>query len=104
MLPDDTTNVNLAVADRHQRGMRDDKEQPTASRDEAMWRPRHVGFERDGLLLGGLDSWSLTWRSVDALPLQLPHPAHPHQRHDFRVYQVTDGHRVARFAAADRPP
>ena len=67
--------------------------------DNAEWIARHIGFERDGLTLDGVDIWNGVWRPVVAPPVVLPHPAHPAQRHAFRLFDVADGSRVVRFAA-----
>lgn len=65
------------------------------------WRAGHVGFERDGLMLDGLDVWSLTWRAEQADRVKLAHPAHPKEQHDFTVYNADNGDRAIRFAAAE---
>jgi hypothetical protein len=67
----------------------------------AGWRAQHVGFERDGLILEGLDVWALAWRKAAAAPISLPHPAHPSERHRFAVYEIGDGDGSVRFAAAE---
>ena len=66
------------------------------------WQAAHVGFEDDGLVLDGLSVWSLTWREeeIDAR-VMLAHPAHPTQQHAFSVYNIDDGARATRFAAAE---
>ncbi len=63
------------------------------------WRDVHVGFERDGLRLGGLGVWDEPWREVGTGPVTLPHPAHPHQRHSFWIYEI--GGPPVRFAAGE---
>ena len=69
--------------------------------DRADWAARHIGFERDGLVLDGVDIWNGTWRPVVAPRVELPHPAHPAQRHAFRLFDVTGGSHIVRFAAAE---
>lgn len=65
------------------------------------WRDVHVGFEGDGLKIGGVKVWSAEWRRTDLRAVQLPHPAHPHQRHMFHVYEVGNGPKPVRFAAGE---
>ena len=65
------------------------------------WQAAHVGTERDGLLLDGLDVWATPWQAEAGPALFLPHPAHPSQRHSFTVYSINDGSRATRFAAAE---
>lgn len=65
------------------------------------WRAAHVGTERDGLVLDGLDLWALPWRPEGGQQVTLPHPAHPAQMHAFTVYSVDDGRAATRFAAAE---
>jgi len=65
------------------------------------WRARHVGFERDGLILDGLDVWGRQWRRLGTEAVELPHPAHPKQRHHFRIYEAGDGVQARQFAAAE---
>jgi hypothetical protein len=70
-----------------------------AVRSTAPWRVAHIGFEKDGFRLNGLDVWALPWRKVDAPPVELPHPAYPDQRHFYDVYEVGLG--AVRFAAGE---
>jgi hypothetical protein len=65
------------------------------------WRARHVGFERDGLILDGLDVWGSEWHKLGTAPVELPHPAHPHELHRFKIYEAGDGPRARRFAATE---
>jgi hypothetical protein len=66
------------------------------------WRAAHVGFDGDDLVLDGLPVWSLPWRKEETTgPVELAHPAHPHQQHAFTVYNIDDGARATRFAAAE---
>ena len=65
------------------------------------WQAAHVGFDHDDLMLDGLPVWSLPWREEASKPVTLAHPAHPEQRHEFRIYHVDDGTRATRFAAAE---
>ncbi len=77
-----------------------DPDAPTLS-PPGGWRAVHVGFDHDDLVLDGLRVWSLQWREEDSEPVMLAHPAHAAQRHAFRIYNVDDGLRAARFAAAE---
>jgi hypothetical protein len=65
------------------------------------WQAAHVGFDHDDLVLDGLSVWSLTWREETGPRVKLAHPAHPTQQHDFTIYNVDDGARATRFAAAE---
>jgi hypothetical protein len=65
------------------------------------WRARHIGFERDGLILDGLDVWGGKWRRVGSTTVELPHPAHPLERHRFEVYEAGEGARARQFAATE---
>lgn len=69
--------------------------------DAAAWRQAHIGFDNDGLMIGGLGVWTLPWRSVDIPPLQLAHPAYPEEMHRFTVQEIEDGQNVVRFAASE---
>jgi hypothetical protein len=75
---------------------------PAASLPLRQWRARHVGFERDGLILDGLDVWGSKWHPVDAAQVELPHPAHPHQLHRFDVYEAGgNGQPTQQFSATE---
>ena len=63
----------------------------------SQWRARHVGFERDGLILDGLDVWGSEWHRLSARTVELPHPAHPHELHRFAIYEAGDGSRAQQF-------
>jgi hypothetical protein len=63
------------------------------------WRSVHVGFENDSLRIAGQDVWGRPWRSTGG-SVQLPHPAHPQQTHNFEVHEL-DGSPPVRFAAAE---
>lgn len=65
------------------------------------WHAAHVGTERDGLVLDGLDIWALPWRRERSPQVTLPHPAHPAEMHAYTVYSVDDGRAATRFAAAE---
>jgi hypothetical protein len=75
---------------------------PPWSRVEADgWVARHVGFEGDGLIIDGVDIWSCKWRPLAAPRLQLPHPGHAAQRHDYQLFDAVFGSITLRFAAAE---
>ncbi len=65
------------------------------------WRARHVGFERDGLILDGLDVWGSQWRRLGTATVELPHPAHRHERHHFEIYEAGEGALARQFAATE---
>jgi hypothetical protein len=67
----------------------------------SQWRARHVGFERDGLILDGLDVWGSAWRRLSSARVELPHPAHPHELHRFEVYEAGEGPEARQFAATE---
>jgi hypothetical protein len=67
----------------------------------SQWRARHVGFERDGLILDGLEVWGSTWRRRGDARVELPHPAHPHELHRFEIYEAGEGSDVRQFAATE---
>ena len=63
------------------------------------WRPAHIGFADDGLMLGGLAVWAHHWRALPTPQVALPHPAHPAQSHRHTVYEIGDTQAPVRFAA-----
>lgn len=65
------------------------------------WRDVHVGFENDELQIGGVRIWSADWRPTAERAVELPHPAHLHQRHWYSVYEAGDRLRPVRFAACE---
>jgi hypothetical protein len=65
------------------------------------WRDVHVGFEGDDLKIGGVGIWDADWRRTGLEAVQLPHPAHQHQRHRFDVYEVGEEKHPIRFAAGE---
>lgn len=65
------------------------------------WRDVHVGFEGDDLSIGGVKIWRETWRPSGRDPVQLPHPAHQHQRHRFDVYEAGSAENPICFAAGE---
>jgi hypothetical protein len=67
----------------------------------AGWRSCHIGFQNDGLRIGGADVWTQKWRRVDTLALQLPHPTYPTQRHRYDIYEMGDPAHPIRFAVSE---
>ena len=67
----------------------------------SQWRARHVGFERDGVILDGLDVWGSEWRRLGATRVALPHPAHPYELHRFEIYEAGEGRQAQQFAATE---
>jgi hypothetical protein len=53
------------------------------------------------ILLDGLDPWTHKWRRLDEPPVIVPHPSYPKQRHELRVYEISDGAKAVRFAAGE---
>ncbi|MDB5657850.1 MAG: hypothetical protein JWS10_465 [Cypionkella sp.] len=71
------------------------------SRDAIEWRHAHIGFENDGLKIGGQDVWGQKWRDVGAAPLRLSHPSYPLQMHLHAIYEIGNGPSATRFAASE---
>jgi hypothetical protein len=69
--------------------------------DLAGWREVHVGFENDDLKIGGFRVWRQPWRATQSPPVQLPHPAHPDQRHRYDIHEIGDARNPIRFAASE---
>ena len=65
------------------------------------WRDVHVGFEGDGVRIGGLEVWTQAWRPVGSASLILWHPAYPQQRHTMQVYEIGDPAAPVRFATGE---
>jgi hypothetical protein len=65
------------------------------------WTIVHIGVERDGFLLEGVDPWSRDWHNYGEAKVVVAHPAYPHQRHDMWVSEIRDGDRRIRFAAGE---
>ena len=65
------------------------------------WHSVHIGFENDGVEIGGVKIWPAKWRETGQDPVMLPHPAYPNQRHRFDIYEVGSAARPVRFAAGE---
>jgi hypothetical protein len=64
------------------------------------WAVKHIGFESDGLKIGGLNVWEEEWRPVGSR-VDLPHPAYPNQIHPYDIYEIGDEASPVRFAAGE---
>jgi len=65
------------------------------------WRSCGVVVEGEPIAVGGINPWDYPWRQADQLPVELPHPNYPEQRHRMVVYEVeTSGRRIV-FAAGE---
>ena len=67
----------------------------------ANWRNIHIGFENDGLRIGGLQVWQEKWRRIAEESVQLPHPTYPTQIHRYDIFDIGDGEHPIRFAAGE---
>lgn len=65
------------------------------------WKSVHVGLEEDRLSLEGLDPWKLKWKSMGEQSIVVPHPSHPHERHQAWVYEIEEAGKLVRFAAGE---
>lgn len=65
------------------------------------WKFAHIGFEGDDCTLGGLKVWEHEWRAVPGQPVELQHPAHPGQWHDFHVSEIGDPDSPVTFAVCE---
>jgi hypothetical protein len=65
------------------------------------WRDIHVGFEGDGLKIGGVEVWKREWRRTGEPHLNLPHPSYQHQIHRYDIYEIGDAGHSIRFAAGE---
>jgi hypothetical protein len=65
------------------------------------WQYTHIGIGGDYATIHGLRVWKHKWRQVSTETVALPHPTHPTQIHDYRIYEIGDSLRPVRFAAAE---
>jgi hypothetical protein len=66
------------------------------------WVVKHIGFEHDGLEIGGLRVWETKWRPVgDWSQVELPHPAHLNEIHRYWIYEIGDEAAPVRFASGE---
>jgi hypothetical protein len=65
------------------------------------WQAVGIVVEGDPIDVGGLNPWAFAWRPVQDEPVELPHPAYPHQRHRMWVYEVEGDGRTVRFATGE---
>ena len=66
-----------------------------------IWRDVHVGIERDGLKIAGIEVWKHKWRSTSEPPLDLPHPSYPNQTRQYGIDKIEDAGHSVRFAAGE---
>ena len=64
------------------------------------WRFEHIGTEKDGLTIGGVDVWQTQWRDTQQA-VQLPHPCHRSQTHGFAIREIGSLDSPVRFAVAE---
>jgi hypothetical protein len=65
------------------------------------WRDVHVGFEKDGLKIAGLDVWKHEWRSAGLPSVELPHPSYRDQKHPYSICEIGDAAHPVRFAVCE---
>ncbi len=65
------------------------------------WRVAHVGVEGDDFGIGGHKLWREEWRSTGEKAVSLPHPSHPHQRHQFDICEIGSADCPIRFAVGE---
>jgi len=65
------------------------------------WKSCGVVIEGQPIDVGGINPWSSHWVSRRQPPVELPHPAHPNQRHKMWVYEIEDAGKKVVFAAAE---
>jgi hypothetical protein len=69
------------------------------------WHVKHIGFERDGLMIGGLSIWDSKWREVGNWSyVDLPHPAYADEVHRYWIYEIGDEASPVRFASGELSP
>ena len=74
---------------------------PLPPRRTPGWRSVHIGFEDDGLRIGGLAVWQQKWRPAGLPPVWVPHPAHPNELHSLDIYTIGHAASPIRFAAGE---
>lgn len=65
------------------------------------WRYLHVGFDHDGLTIGGVEVWKQSWRQIGEQALRLPHPSYPAQLHRYEIFEAGPAGDPVRFAAGE---
>jgi hypothetical protein len=65
------------------------------------WKVAGIGFESQAIDVGGLNPWDHQWHSMEREAVELPHPAHPSQRHRFDVYEMEAAGQKVTFAAGE---
>lgn len=67
----------------------------------ADWIVAGIGHEGYPIMIHGLNPWNFEWQQVDPDPVELPHPAHPLEKHRFWVYEIELQGKSVRFAAGE---
>lgn len=65
------------------------------------WRLLYIGVEGVVDAMGGIDPWKHRWRSLPSVKVVVPHPSHPTQRHEFRVYEFDGPSGPVQLAAGE---
>jgi len=65
------------------------------------WKAVGVVAEGQSIQVGDLNVWDHRWARKSDDPVELPHPAHPHQRHRMFIYEVSAGGKKVTFAAGE---
>ena len=68
------------------------------------WTAVGIVSEGDPIAVGGVNPWEFKWIRAQDEPVELPHPAYPHERHRLWVYEIEKGGRQIRFAAGELSP
>ncbi len=67
----------------------------------SQWKAVGVVAEGQSIQVGGLNVWDYRWARKSDDPVELPHPAHPHQQHRMFIYEVSAGGKNVTFAAGE---
>ena len=67
----------------------------------ANWKFVDIVSDGSPVFLNGLNPWEYKWVRLDEPPIVVPHPSYAGQRHEFAVYQITEGKIAVRFAAGE---
>ncbi len=65
------------------------------------WKAVGIVPEGQSIRVGGLNIWDYRWARKSDNPVDLPHPAYPHQRHRMFVYEVSADDKTVLFAAGE---
>jgi hypothetical protein len=69
--------------------------------DSSRWAPGKVGHELDRIEVGGVNPWNHSWTRLDKPSIKLPHPAYPHQIHEYCIFRIEAEGRQIEFAAGE---